>query len=109
MSTNSVLGRALSCTLRERWDGGYPILKQIEISYDLIFHHRESERPYGYNLNLDFVHETGQNNRRSICLTVFSAEDPPRDREGSEAKNWPRTRWTTLDNIRCWGSNKSSR
>ena len=82
------------------------MLKRIEISYDLIRHHRESEWPYGYHLTLRFGRESKDEWRKCIFLTVLSSEDLPRDRNHDVVKNWQGWQWTGLDTIHYWGSNE---
>lgn len=103
--TNSVLGRALLAPARRERDGGHPVLKRIEMSYDLICGHRESEWPYGYHLSLFFGRQSEDRWRKRIFLTVLSSEDLPRDREHNEVKNWQGWMYTGLDDIQFWGSN----
>ena len=102
----SILGRALNAPVRRERDGGYPVLKRIEISYDLIRHHRESEWPYGYHLSLFFGRESEDRWRKRIFLTVVSSEDLPRDRNHDVVKNWQGWQWTGLDTVQFWGSNE---
>lgn len=103
-SSNSVLGRALSAPVRQERDGGYTVLKRIEMSYDLIRNHHESAWPYGYHLSLFFGRPSEEQWRKRIYLTVMSSEDPPRDRNHNVVRNWRRSKMTGLNSIQFWGS-----
>lgn len=104
---NSVIGRALSAAVRQKEDGGYSVLKRIDISYDLIRHHRESEWPYGYHLSLFFGRPAEEEWRKRIFLTVVSSEDLPRDRDHNVVKKWQGWLFTGLDTVQIWGSEET--
>lgn len=104
----SPLAKALDSEERRENDGGLPILKRIEISYDLLRHHRETEYPYAYHVNLYFAEDTRKDWRNSLFLTVYSEEDLPRDSEGRPVRNFTGWRLTGLFDVQYWGGSERS-
>lgn len=102
----SVLTRLLQSEVRRNRDGDFKVLRKIELSYELIRHHREAEFPFGYHVRLLFSHAPQEDAGKSAFFTVTSQEDLPRNLEGKPVKNWQGWQNTHLADIHFWGGSE---
>jgi hypothetical protein len=84
----SVIGRALRLPETVEAATDFPVLETIEITYDVIRHHRWEAWPLGFHLVLTFGDSKEHDRRgKDIRFTAASGLDPAEDQEGRSVKS----------------------